>query len=180
MIKINYTITKDDCKDYAKYLYNVPKIKKMMNKTYGLMFLTIGICLAVCLFASFPDYSLHSIMKGLPAVIIWALFYILVCSVCFCISRYDLFGISAKSIYKSLSGQSLDMKMELREDGLYTENKCGSGLVGWNGILNIFQSDKSIFVYIGDYKAYIVPKRAFENNDVEIFFSEISKRIKKN
>ena len=179
MIKISYTITKDDCKDYAKYLYNVPKIKKIMKKTYGLMFLTIGICLAVCLFASFPDYSLQAVKKELLSIIVWVLFYIVVCSVCFCISRYDLFGISAKSIYKSLSGQSLDMNMELRQDGLYTENKCGSGLVGWNGILNVFQSEKSIFVYIGDYKAYIVPKRAFENDDAKIFYDEIYKHIKK-
>lgn len=181
MNKITYTLNHDDCKDYARYLHKVPKIKKMMMRSHGLMFLAIGVCFTICILSSLESYTWESVSNNLLLIISLILVYIAICTFCWMSSKYDLMGLSSSAIFKALSGQSLDMEMNILDDGIETSNKCGSGLLKWDGIKAIYQSKKSIFVFIGDYKAYIVPKRAFESEEkAQEFFNFVKERIGNN
>ena len=51
MEKISYTLTQEDCKDYVKFQYKLPRIKKFIMKTY-IPFWVIG--LLFVLFFTFP------------------------------------------------------------------------------------------------------------------------------
>ena len=86
----------------------------------------------------------------------------------------------SKKVYNLLKGQSLDMNIEVRDDGLYTNNTKNEGIFLWDGIIDIYDTSKTFLVFIGDYTAILIPKRAFSNeNKANEFFSFVSNKIAK-
>lgn len=194
MQPISYKITIDDCHDYVKYQWKIPRIRKNFMKAYLLVFGILVLLFVV--FGIIPDinkyYTYYQILQaenaltvynifiplltpGIVFVIMVACLYILILT-----SQFDLFRFISKKVYNLLKGQSLDMNIEVRDDGLYTNNTKNEGIFLWDGIIDIYDTSKTFLVFIGDYTAILIPKRAFSNeNKANEFFSFVSNKIAK-
>lgn len=63
---------------------------------------------------------------------------------------------------KSLLGRRT---MSLGEDGISEMGNYGDGKIPWDSIKKVEETNEHIFVYINDVNAYVIPIRAFKNED---------------
>lgn len=188
MEAIKYTLVQDDVKDYTRYLYKIPRIKKFMMKSHIRAYIVLFISMFVCFWAfidggriNWGDLSLPVALILLKYFLVAFVIYLVICIMLWFISTRDLFGASSRTSFRFLEGQSLDTELKIVEEGLLASNETSSGLIKWDGIVDIYKSNKSIFIFKGDYIALIVPKRAFENEDrFNYFYDFIKDKISKN
>ena len=206
MEKISYTLTQEDCKDYVKFQYKLPSIKKFIMKTY-IPFWVIG--LLFVLFFTFPlfinlftgvkylmteggmsffkaltDFQMVEFYKSglmyfvstiLPFVFIWLAIYF----IGWYIGACDAFSISSKRVFKMLEGRALDAEIEVQECGLSMSGKTASTFMEWGGIVDIHSTQNTFLLFVGDYQAVIVPKRAFETPEkADEFFNFVDEKVK--
>ena len=192
MQTISYKITLEDCHDYVKYQWKIPRIRKKFMNVYlwvfgifVLLFVVFGIIPGINKYYTYYQFlqtenilTVHNLLipllnPGIAFVIMVVCLFVLIFT-----SQFDLFLFTSKKLYTLLEGQSLDMNIEVRDDGLYTNNKKSEGVILWDGIIDIYDTSKTFLVFIGDYVAILIPKRAFSNEkDADEFFNFVSNKI---
>ncbi|MGC7873266.1 YcxB family protein [Desulfosporosinus sp. SYSU MS00001] len=64
--------------------------------------------------------------------------------------------------------------IKLLEDGIVTTNSYSESKTRWDGIEKIIEGEEHIFIYVGVASAFIIPKRAFpDNNGIEEFLTTL-------
>ena len=199
MDKINYTVTLDDCRDYVKYQLKIPRVRKFIMKAF-LPILIIWIIVAILF--SFPEilalckylhtvYTTQSLtLSNFLSIIFhytvlilslcWPFILALVLSYAFFFSLYyfDLFHSQTKRIYKLLEGGDLSVDLEIKDECLCAYGKGLSSTINWNGIIDIYDTGKNFLIFIADYKAVVIPKRAFGNEEnAQEFFKFVSSKL---
>lgn len=188
MENIKYTLTLNDVKDYAKYLHKIPRIRKVMMKTHIRFYLVLFICMFVIFWAAIGGGQINWADMSVPLIIVILKYflmiligYLVLCTLLWVISTRDLFGTSSRTMFRYLKGQSLDVELKIVDEGIWSSNGKFSGVMNWEGIIDIYKSEKSIFIFKGDYVAYIIPERAFENKEkFNEFFEFVENKIKEN
>ena len=135
-------------------------------------------------FKALTDFQMVEFYKGtlvyfvrtvLPFLGIWfAMFFIT-----WSIGATDAFSISSKRIFKMLEGRALDAEIEVQEGGLSMTGKTASAFMEWSGIVDIHSTQNTFLLFVGDYQAVIVPKRAFETPEkADEFFNFVDEKVK--
>lgn len=204
MDKISYTIEPADCSDYVKFQFKIPRLKKFILKSYT-PFWVIGLIFALIyslpiftgfykglrylmtnndlsIFEALTDASMIDFYKGcgdfviyqiLPFVLIWLCIFFVSC---FFIS-HDLFKLNSKKIYKMLEGR-LSAEVEICEDGLDMKGKGLASFLKWDGIVDIYEAKTTFLIFVSDYQAIIIPKRAFETQEkAQDFFNFVNEKV---
>lgn len=66
----------------------------------------------------------------------------------------------------------------LKEDGMAFQGNSESGRTTWNGVKDVVETEGHIFVLLGKYRAYILPKRAFATPEQAGQFFELAREYK--
>ncbi len=78
-----------------------------------------------------------------------------------------------------LEGRALDAEIEVQEGGLSMTGKTASAFMEWSGIVDIHSTQNTFLLFVGDYQAVIVPKRAFETPEkADEFFNFVDEKVK--
>ncbi len=206
MEKISYTLTCEDCRDYVKYQYKIPRIKKFILKTY-IPFWVIGSVLVVLymlplfinlftgvqylmseggmsFFAALTDFQMVEFYKGalqylvqvvLPIIGIWLALFAITWS----IGATDAFSHSSKRVFKILEGRALDAEVEVQDGGLNMTGKNASTFMSWDGIVDVYSAPSTFLLFVSDYQAVIIPKRAFQTPEkADEFFKFVDEKVK--
>lgn len=197
MEPIKYTLNLDDCHDFVVYQNKIPRIKKYVIKQSMPVIIILSVIL-VFIFGfgifdffrtladvhmkysmSYVDIFTSSLM--LPFVIdslklfffinFPVLFFVLL-FVLYCILgvRYDVFKLNAKRVFTLLQGSDLDLEIVLNSEGIECRGKNSSNCYNWAKIIDIYDTGKSFLVFVSDYMAEIIPRRAFANEDAAMEF----------
>lgn len=206
MEKISYVLTQEDCRDYVKAQYRIPRIRKFIMKTY-VPFWVIG--LIFVLFFTFPlfinlftgvkylmsegemsffkaltDFQMVEFYRGALSYFIQTVLpFIFIWLVVFAIAWFngatDAFSVSSKRVFKMLEGRALDAEIEVQEGGLSMTGKTASTFMEWDGIVDIHSTPNTFLLFVGVYQAVIVPKRAFETPEkADEFFKFVDEKVK--
>lgn len=205
MEKFNYTLTLEDCRDYVKFQQKIPRVKKFLMKQFrpfvyicvgllllGLIFEIINVCISLNLIANEYSLTFFETVKSqffvpalgsaferyfnfiVPLIIIWFVLYHFAWS----ISKYDLFHAESNKVYSLLKGQDLDITITPQDDGLLCSGPNTTTLYKWQKIIDVYDTGKSFLVYVGDYAALVIPKRAFETpEESAIFFKYLNDKL---
>lgn len=199
MDKINYTVTLDDCSDYVKYQLKIPRVRKYIMKAPLSLLKICVIVFIVFSLSSIPalwnywqtlqttqglelsnllsiifHFTVLILSVSWPFILIMIVFYALFLSLYY----FDLFHILSKKIYKLLEGGDLSVDLEIKDEGLCAYGKGRSSSVNWNGIIDIYDTGKIFLIFIADYQAVVVPKRAFGNEEnAQEFFNFVSSKL---
>lgn len=188
MEKVNYTITLDDCSDYVKYQLKIKRIRTFVMKSF-IPFWIIGLIFAIItllpLFSipPFPDVTIiNNILYYLSSacIMLWPIIgiWLVIFGIALGIYLLDPFHALSKRVYKMLQGGALDIELEVKEDGLYAEGKGVSSVLKWDGIIDIYDTGKTFLVFVSDYRAVIIPKRAFgTDNNAQEFLKYTQEKI---
>ena len=205
MEKINYTLNLEDCRDYVKYQRKIPRIRKFIMKQFRpFLYICLGLILFSFLFEIInivmslnsvaAEYSMsfigvvksyffwpmvsaafeHFWEFNIPVILIW----LVVFWIAWTISKYDLFHAESSRVYDVLKGQDLDITITPQDDGLLCSGKLTTTLYKWQKIIDVYDTNKSFLVFVGDYAALVIPKRAFETPEEEkIFFNYLNEKL---
>jgi hypothetical protein len=84
-----------------------------------------------------------------------------------------------RAIWKIVSREKPDRgqlgrhTIRLLDDGFYESTAVGESRTFWAGIDRVEQDDGYIFVYTAVSAAHVIPKRAFQGNDAELFYQRV-------
>lgn len=204
MDKISYTIELADCSDYVKFQFKIPRLKKFILKSYtpfwviglicaliyslpiftgfyeGLRYLMTNYDLSI--FKALTDASMIDFYKGcgdfviyqiLPFLLIWLCIFFVSCF----FYSHDLFKLNSKKIYKMQEGR-LNAEVEICEDGLDMKGKGLASFLKWDGIVDIYEAKTTFLIFVSDYKAIVIPKRAFETQEkAQDFFNFVNEKV---
>lgn len=191
MEKINYTLTLEDCNNYARSQSKIPRLKKYLKKTTLEFFIRYIIFMIILYFIFFSisihDICLHNHLTlssiltnkyfphflssqikyfSIQAVILILFFIIFV--------KFIRHFFGGKTIYKMLSGIDLNYELTASEENLTRTNKNGTQIINWATIIDIYDTKYNYLIFISDLQAIIIPKRCFENEEQgKQFYSQI-------
>lgn len=205
MEKFSYTLTLEDCRDYVKFQQKIPRVKKFLMKQFRPF---IYLCAIIILFSLLieiinvvmslnsvaAEYSMtflgviksyfflpivgnafeHFLAFNLPVLLIWIVIFF----IARIISKYDLFHAESGRVYALLKGQDLDITITPQDDGLLCSGPNTTTLYKWQKIIDVYDTGKSFLVYVGDYAALVIPKRAFETpEESAMFFKYLNDKL---
>jgi hypothetical protein len=198
-MKINYELTLEDCKDYANYVWKIPRVRKYLLKSILKPALVI-IAIAAIGGIIIINMDIYGIMAKhnttytqvvsnpgffkwlffehiITFVIVIAIFVVLVVVVGFFENK--VFG--GKRTFKQLKGTVHTNELTISEKGLEFKNAAGISNMFWEKIVDIHDTGKSFLIFLGDYMAHIVPKRAFNSEtEADEFYNLMQKYHKYN
>lgn len=193
MEKINYTLTLEDCNNYARSQSKIPRLKKIIVKNYIKLY---SIFIFVMLLLSFfwfgfsvleisikHHFTIISVItdKGFPnfflaqfknyfviAIIMSLLLFILL------LMKNYIWG--GQYIYKMLEGLDLNYEISISEENITKSNKNEISTFNWKTIKDIYDTKFYYLVFTSDVQALIIPKRCFESEkQSKEFYNKIRK-----
>lgn len=193
MEKINYTLTHDDCNNYVKSQYKIPRLKKAINKEHFKTSLGYAVFLIILAFVTFSfiiyNISIHnhlsllSIIKNNDFIPFLSKFFItsflliiLFSSILLIALHVRTYYFGAKYTYKMLSGMDLNYEISISAENITRTNKNGVSKFNWETIKDIYDTKYNYLIFISDLQAIIIPKRCFENEEQgQDFYNTIQK-----
>ncbi|HCQ89487.1 MULTISPECIES: YcxB family protein [unclassified Clostridium] len=89
---------------------------------------------------------------------------------------YFLIVFYSKKVFKSEMLLQEEQNYIINDDGILLISKSSNNNIGWKNIFKVTESKNSMFIYLGDIKSMIIPKRAFSSNDDIGILKDIIKR----
>lgn len=193
MEKINYTLTLEDCNNYVKSQYKIPRLKKAINKAHlktSLGYAVFLIIVAIVTF-SFIIYnvsinnhlSLFSVLKNNDLIPFLTKFFInsfvliiLFTFILLMALHIRTYYFGAQYAYKMLSGIDLNYEISVSEENITRTNKNGINILIWKTIKDIYDTTYNYLIFVSDLQAIIIPKRCFKNKEQsKEFYNKIKK-----
>lgn len=206
MEKIKYTTTLEDCRDYVKFQYKIPRIKKFKLKQFKpLLYMALVILLIIFIFMlanTIPlinaiaeqnsmttfqvlksEYFLSALSYAIGQFLFLSMPLVIMWYVIFLLalgfSKHDFFHVESNIVYSLLKGQDLDTEITPQDDGLLCVGKSTTTLYKWDKIIDVYDTGKSFLVFVGDYAALVIPFRAFETEEErKIFFNYLNEKLR--
>ncbi|GAA0121785.1 MAG: YcxB family protein [Clostridium argentinense] len=164
-VKANFRLEFKDYKDF-----NIHHSKKHF---YGAGILYFILFMSTMLFKIFSNDLDGDMLKNILIVMIPT--GILLISLVL-LAFYFLIAFHSKKVFKSQRRLQEEQNYIINDDGILLISKSSNNNIGWKNIFKITESQNSIFLYLGDIKAMIIPKRAFGGEDNVAVLKEIIKR----
>ena len=153
MIKeLNYDITKDDLKNYAKDLMNINYYKKQRLLTSAISFIIFAILCFIGLFLNKDINSfIHILIFGLLLPVIF----------------YYLFPEMLKEgtlkVNKGIDFSNNKVKIDSENGTFSALDRNSNSEFKWSNINDVYNLKYSILIFTKPNMAIIIPKRIFEN-----------------
>lgn len=172
-IKIEYELTKEDYLNFNLYHLNH---SKMIKKSLFIQRYIVSIVFLIVpfIFSSITEMPLYVYFPVFALIwLLWIIFY----------KKY-FDRIAIKRIEKMLNeGKNLCLlgkySVETNEDGFIEICPNGESKITWNGIDKVVENELYIFIYIDSVRAYIIPKRAFTNDNLKNeFLQSVTEKTK--
>ena len=165
-LEIKMELTREDYVDFQKYLFVKTKLKSSIVRVI-IMSLIISFIFTIGHPFVISDYLTSVIM----VVFIFGTIYF---------GGLILFVFNRIKKMPSDKGSLLGAKKILIDDeGFIQESDNSKTLQKWNGVNRIETNKKSIFIFIDNFVAYVIPKRYFKNeNEVTEFISTLETKRK--
>lgn len=205
MEPIKYTITLDDCHDFAVYQTKIPRIKKYIIKQAMPVIIVLS---AVLLFiigfglfdffrtladvhmkysmsyqdiftsSSFLPFVIDSIKMFFLVNSLFLLFIFIFSILLIGSVKFDWYKSKSKRVYNLLKGSDLDIEIFLNDNGVECRGKNSSACYNWASIVDIHDTGKSFLMFVADYMAVIIPRRAFaDENSAMFFFNSVNEHL---
>ena len=106
-------------------------------------------------------------------VLIFSFSWILLGSIAYFLGLYYIFlPWKAAKTYRQYQAIQEPITIELKDSGIYSENKNGSSIIEWHTIRKIKRNEKLLLVYPADSIFHIFPNHFFENDKEFYDFAE--------
>lgn len=200
MEKINYTLTIEDCNNYAKSQNKIPRLKKMIAKDYlkfcfkyslflfllaliifGFIIYNVGTTKHLTLFSvitnkDFLPFFVYFFINSFVVIILFVVILLIILYV-------KLYFWDGKYIYIMLEGTDLNYELSISGENITRTNKNGINIFNWDKIKDIYDTKYNYLIFISDRQAIIIPKRCFENeeqgkefyNNIQKYYSAVQK-----
>jgi len=182
MEKINYTLTLDDCTNYARSQIKIPRFKKyLLNNIFKryfiyILFLALGslILFGISIFQICNKYHLTFIQittnKGFPHFLLsqfkfYFITLIIFSAIFLVILITQYYFKSGKAIYKMQEGTDLNFEVSISKENITRINKNSTLIINWETIKDLYDTKHHYLIFISDRQAVIIPKRIFENEE---------------
>lgn len=173
-MEIKYELTKDDFLEFNLYhAENSKTVKKTLNiQRYIISIIFIFAAIVMSSYLDIP-YS-FTIPFYLVVFLIWVLFY----------PKYFKWHIK-RNVSKMLDegknkGIIGEQSLSISNEGIISISEVGEMKNNWSSVEKIVKTDKIILIYISSISAYIIPIKAFNNEEeVNSFISYVNKYIQK-
>lgn len=173
-MKVKFDLTKEDF--VAFNLYHSETSEKFKKSVFIQRYIVSLIFLAIPLIGYFVfkiDFKNIAPMF-LVIWVIWVIFY----------GKAIKFNLKKKVetfvTQKEKAGDPVlgEYFLEVDNSGVTLSRKNGSLKSKWKDVEKILEDDLRMYVYIGEDSAYIIPKKAFKNNELEELRKYASEKIK--
>lgn len=198
MEKINYTLTLEDCNNYARSQSKIPRLKKYSQKQFLKICLKYSVFLIILALISFSitiyniaahnhltilsvltnkDFP-HFLISQIKFFSLWIIIFLFIFFIIFNFQKHFLVG---KILYKMLSGIDLNYELSISEENITRTNKNGMSVFNWETVKDIYNTRHNYLIFTSDLQAIIIPKRCFENEEQSNeFYSNIQKYYNEN
>ena len=158
-MEINVNITRGDYADFNKYYY----LKNWLKKIIGL---SVIIVIVVPLIANIgQDFYFLSYIEF---VAVYVPMFVIINLVVMQLTMLLIKRLPTEN--GSILGKK---KFLITDDGLIEEAENNTNLQKWKGIKTVELSNKSVFIFVDNMVAYIIPKRFFKNKTEMLNFIAI-------
>jgi hypothetical protein len=164
-MEINIDLTRDDYADYNKYYF----LKKGLRKRiYIVIIVAFGLPLVINSGRPFD------LMTYLTTVIIAGLVFGLI------YLGGMTFAMKRTKKLPSDNGSILGRKkFMINDEGLIEESENNKNIQKWKGIKSVETNDNSVFIFVDNIAAYIIPKRFFKDDtEQQNFIKTIEDKMK--
>jgi hypothetical protein len=164
-MEINIDLTRDDYADFNKYYF----LKKGLKKRIYLVFV-VAFILPFIINSGRPFDFLTYLTNVIIAGLVFGLIYI------------GGMTLALKRTRKlpSDNGSILGMKkFIITDEGLIEESESNKNLQKWKSIKSIETNDNSVFIFVDNVAAYVIPKRFFKDEaEQQNFIKTIEDKMK--
>ena len=164
-MEINIDLTRDDYADFNKYWFLKKGLKK---RIYLVIIVAFGLPLVI--------------NSGRPFEIMTYLSTVVIAGLVFGLIYLGGLTLAMKRTKKlpSDNGSILGKKkFIITDEGLIEESESNKNLQKWKGIKSVESNDNSVFIFVDNIAAYIIPKRFFKDvTEQHSFIKTIDDRIK--
>lgn len=164
-MEINIDLTRNDYADFNKYYF----LKKRLRKS---IYLVIVFVFGLPFFAK--SEQPFEIITYLISVVIYGFIF----GIIYFGGMFLMMNRTKKmpSDNGSILGKK---KFTITDEGLIEESESNKNLQKWKGIKSIETNETSVFIFVDNIAAYIIPKRFFKSVDEQqIFIKIIDDKIK--
>lgn len=153
MNEINYTNEKQDFIDFSRFSLKIPKCALVLVRRAF-----IGAIIATLLssFVFIKHLNYHSIIFLL-------IYFLSVCIIFTALVFISGFFINGHTLYNQMKGIDLNYSLALTEEGIKRTSSLGVSTINWSNVKEICNTKKAFYVFVSDFQAIMIPKRAFEN-----------------
>lgn len=148
-MEIEYELTLEDCQNFAK---EARTIKRLQMYLYA-PFVIIAIC-----------FMFFSVKIFLSDMLIFSCLIIGFLVVFFIGFRHSYLN-QGKNIYKMLKGQDKKFKVILGDDYIQQNSSYFEGQYKIDKIIDIYNKENNILIFVSNRRAIIVPKRIFNTKE---------------
>jgi hypothetical protein len=171
-MRIDFDLTKEDYIAFSvHHMKNSPTIKKsLFIQRYILSLIFIAFAFIM---ANITEVPLKFwILAYIAIYIVWVIYY----------PKYFM-SSTVKRIRKMINegknnGIFGPYSLTLTEDGIEESNQSGESRVTWGSIEKMEESEEHIFIYTSVINAYVVPVRAFADDEQRKEFTRLIRREK--
>lgn len=153
MNEITYTMEKRDFTDFARFSLKVPRCIFIYLKRILLITLVIT-AIAGCLLIKQLNIQAILLFFGI------FLFYFIFFSIFGFISAFFFNG---NILYKHFKGVDLNYTLRITVEGIERKSSSINSMYNWVIVKDIYDTKKAFYVFVSDFQAVIIPKRAFES-----------------
>lgn len=162
--------------DYIDYNVNHAKKSPSLKRSVTIIRILgpVAFLIAPFLIVNFSDIPFWYWMSifGITSVV-WIVFY----------PKYFNWELKRKIAKMLLEGKNdslfKQIKISLNETGIVQQSRAGETMTEWNEVDSVDETHKHIYIYNSSISAYIIPKRAFNDQQaIDLFLEKIHEHYK--
>jgi ABC-type multidrug transport system fused ATPase/permease subunit len=174
MLELEYDVLADDFIDFQMHYFHHSKIFKNQLKTMKFVVAAVYIIAIVIFFILF-----EGMIKYMAIIFVILFGYNQISKM-----SNDVEKKHRKTLMKMIEGDKAKKtlgkkKLTIENDTVIYEEYVSNSKINFHDLLKVEESEKSIFLFVEEISAIIVPKRIFETEQSQKAFLELVKPIKK-
>lgn len=163
-MEINIDLTRDDYADYNKYYLFKKRLKRQIY-----LVIIVAFVIPLLIKTGRPFDLLNYLITVIFSGIIFGVLYF---------GAMSLTMIWIKKLPSDKGSILGNKKFTITDEGLLEETETNKNLQKWKGIKSIETNDNSVFIFVDNIAAYIIPKRFFKDEtEQENFIKTMEEKI---
>ncbi len=155
-LKVDFMLNDDDIVSFQKFLASQSKIAVRTK------WIAILVVAAVLIFLFARDIPLAKLQPNAGAIVPWIVIFIVIWIAVF----FQMRSVRGKPVRGGKTGAANERRftLEIRPELILVEDDTTKAQHNWLGIPRIDSNDGYVFIFLTDFSAYAIPRRAFPND----------------